>query len=222
MSSRLRPFALMVFLAATATAGVRADDAPLPDDRTVSALLAGGDPAPARRAALALGAECDRTRAAAACYGAAHARYVEAALALGGDRDAAIEALVDCGVRLAPLASDAAWGAEAKALLSGCYGMSIALNPMKGMTLGPESARLVEQALAAAPDNPRVHYFAAMRLARTPPAWGGDPAKALEHARRAQALAATAPTPGMPTWGASEAAHLAAELAAKAAPAADR
>lgn len=212
---------LALCLASIVGAPAQADE-PLPDDRTVSALFAGGDPAPANRAALALGAVCDRTRAAADCYRAAHARYVEAALALGGDRDAAIDALVDCGVRLAPLATDPAWGAEAKALLSGCYGMTIALNPMKGMTLGPESARLVAEALAAAPDNPRVHYFAAMRLARTPPAWGGDPAKALEHARRAQALAEAAPATGVPGWGAVEAARLAAELASPAAPAATK
>jgi hypothetical protein len=87
---------------------------------------------------------------------------------------------------------------------------------MKGMTLGPDSARLVAEALDAAPDNPRVHYFAAMRLARTPPAWGGDPVKALAHAKRAQALAVAAPADAMPGWGAAEAAHLIGELEAKA------
>jgi hypothetical protein len=220
MFRHAHPFALLLLAGACAQAA----DAPseLADDRAVSALFAGGDPAPAGRAATALGAECERTRDAGFCYRAAHARYVEAALAFRVDRDAAVAALVDCGVRLAPLAGDATWAAEAKALLSGCYGLSIALNPMKGMSLGPESARLVAEALAAAPDNPRVHYFAAMRLARTPPAWGGDPAKALEHARRAQALAEATPAPGMPGWGAAEAAHLAAELAAKPAPEADR
>lgn len=206
--------ALALCIAALGGAPAHADE-PLPDDRAVSALFAGGDPAPANEAALALGAACDRSRAAADCYRAAHARYVEAALALDGDRDAAIDALVDCGVRLAPLASDPAWGAEAKAMLSGCYGMTIALNPMKGMTLGPESARLLGEALAAAPDNPRVHYFAAMRLARTPPAWGGDPVKALEHALRARSLAEAMPADAMPGWGAAEAARLVAELEAK-------
>jgi hypothetical protein len=206
--------AVALGLACAACAAAPAPDAALPDDRAVSALFAGGDPAPANRAALALGAACDRSRAPADCYRAAHARYVEAALALRRDRDAAIGALVDCGVRLAPLAADAAWGAEAKALLSGCYGMSIALNPMKGMTLGPESARRVAEALAAAPDNPRVHYFAAMRLARTPPAWGGDAVKALAHARRAQSLADAAPADRIPGWGAAESAQLVAELTA--------
>lgn len=200
------------------TAPASASGAAALDDRAVSALLGGADPVPARAAALALGAECDLARSPAACYRAAHARYVEAALSLRGDRDAAIAALVDCGVRLAALKAEPAWGAEAKGLLSGCYGMTIALNPMKGMTLGPESARLVAEALAAAPDNPRVHYFAAMRLARTPPAWGGDPVKALEHARRARSLAEAMPADAMPGWGKAEAARLVAELEATQGP----
>ena len=193
---------------------VAAEPAP-PDDRAVSALLRGGDPAPARDAASQLDAACGRTRQAIDCYRAAHAHWVAAILSLGGARDAAVESLVGCGVRLAPLLADPAWAAEAKALQSGCHGLTIALNPMKGMTLGPESARLVAEALAAAPDNPRVHYFAAMRLARTPPAWGGDPAKALEHATRARALASTIPADAVPGWGAAEAAYLVAELEAK-------
>lgn len=214
----LRP-ATMLFLLTTfgVSLPLLASEAELPDDRTVSALLAGADPAPAATAATGLGAACDATRDAGLCYRAAHARYVQAAIELRGDRDAAITALVDCGVRLAPLVADPTWAAEAKALLSGCYGMTIALNPMKGMTLGPDSARLVAEALDAAPDNPRVHYFAAMRLARTPPAWGGDPMKALAHAQRAQALAVSAPADAMPGWGAAEAAYLISELEAKAA-----
>jgi hypothetical protein len=208
--------ALSLLLAIGSILPLHASEPTLPHDRAVSALLAGGDPAPARAAAIALGAACEQSRDAALCYRAAHARYVEAVLSLRGDRDAAITALVDCGVRLAPLQADPTWAAEAKALLSGCYGITIALNPMKGMTLGPDSARLVAEALAAAPDNPRVHYFAAMRLARTPPAWGGDPAQALDHAKRAMALAAAASTDAVPSWGAAEAAHLADELEAQA------
>jgi hypothetical protein len=209
--SMVRPalFALCIL------AGVARADAPPPDDRAVSALLGGGDPAPARDAAATLDAACAAGRQATDCYRAAHAHYVAAVLSLGGARDAAIDALVGCGVRLAPLLADPAWSAEARALQSGCHGLTIALNPMKGMTLGPESARLVDQALAAAPDNPRVHYFAAMRLARTPPAWGGDPAQAREHARRARALAEAQPAGAVPGWGAAEAARLLAELEAK-------
>lgn len=212
----LRPATMLFLLTSFGVAlPLRATDAELPDDRTVSALLAGADPAPATTAGVALDAACERTRDAGLCYRAAHARYVQAAIALRGDRDAAITALVDCGVRLAPLLTDPAWAAEAKALLSGCYGLTIALNPMKGMTLGPDSARLVAEALDAAPDNPRVHYFAAMRLARTPAAWGGDPVKALAHAKRAQAQAVAAPADAMPGWGAAEAAYLISELEAK-------
>jgi hypothetical protein len=204
---------LLALLASTATAGATGTSPP--DDRAVAAFLRGGDPAPAREAAARLDAECGRSGQAADCYRAAHAHWIAAVLALGGGRDAAVESLVGCGVRLAPLLADPAWAAEAKALQSGCHGLTIALNPMKGMTLGPESARLIDEALSAAPDNPRVHYFAAMRLARTPPAWGGDPVKALEHALRARTLAEAIPADAMPGWGAAEAAHLVAELEAK-------
>lgn len=207
--------AWILVLVLWAGAGARAADVTAPDDRAVSALLGEGDPARARDAAARLDADCERTRDAAACYRAAYANYVAAVLSLQGARDAAIDALVGCGVRLAPLLREAAWSAEAKALQSGCHGLTIALNPMKGMTLGPESARLVAEALADAPDNPRVHYFAALRLARTPPAWGGDPIKALEHALRARSLAEAIPADAIPGWGAAEASRLVAELEAK-------
>ena len=187
-----------------------------PSDIAVSAMLASRDEAALGAAATALSAACSAQRIAAICYRAAHAHYVRALLAMRGDRDAAADALVACATTLAPLGSDPALAGEAKALLSGCYGLSIALNPAKGMSLGPESARLIDAALAATPNSPRVHYFAAMRLARTPPAWGGDPAQALVHARRAQELLADQKAAAVEGWGAAEVERMLGELQAKA------
>ncbi len=132
-----------------------------------------------------LDAACTETRAAAICYARAWAAYrIASAAFANGRRDDAGPALVACATTLSAILADATWGAEAKALLAGCYGMSIALNPMKGMSLGPQTAQLIAEALATAPDSPRAHLFAAQRLKNTPKDWGGDSAKAREHAVR--------------------------------------
>ncbi len=185
-------------------------------DIAVSAMLASRDEAGLGAATAALSAACSKQRIATDCYRAAHAHYMRALLAMRGNRAAAGDALIACATTLAPLASDPALAGEAKALLSGCYGLSIALNPAKGMSLGPESARLIDAALAATPSSPRVHYFAAMRLARTPPAWGGDPALALVHARRAQELLTEQTAGAVPGWGAPEVERMLGELEGKA------
>jgi hypothetical protein len=211
----LRCSLALIFTVAVDTA--LAQPAPeLPTDIAVAAMLAGGDVAAVTAAGTALAAACSEGRVASVCYRAAHAHYVRALMTMRDGRNSAANALVACGTTLAPLGADPALAGEAKALLSGCYGLSIALNPMKGMSLGPESARLVAEALAAAPDSPRVHYFAAMRLARTPAAWGGDPAEALVHALRGRELLAGQQADAIPAWGAAEIERLVEELEAKA------
>ncbi|MEO1624058.1 MAG: hypothetical protein AAFV25_02790, partial [Bacteroidota bacterium] len=76
--------------------------------------------------------------------------------------------------------------AEPNALLSGVYGMQIALAPMKGMTLGMKSSNLLERALESAPDNPFVHLFKGNNLYYTPSMFGGDLAKSVEHFEKAR------------------------------------
>ncbi len=155
---------------------------------------------------------CTTTRDAATCYARAWAAYrIASAAFAGGKQDDAGPALVACATTLSGVTTDATWGAEAKALLAGCYGMSIGLNPMKGMTLGPQTAQLTAEALAAAPDSPRAHLFAAQRLKNTPRAWGGDPERAREHATRGLELATKASADD--AWGLGDLKWISGELA---------
>ncbi|MEL6868058.1 MAG: hypothetical protein AAFP19_26780 [Bacteroidota bacterium] len=78
--------------------------------------------------------------------------------------------------------------AEAHALLSGIYGIQISLSPMKGMTLGTKSSRLIEKALKIDPDNAFANYQRGNSLYFTPKIWGGDVDKAIVHLTKAKAL----------------------------------
>lgn len=64
--------------------------------------------------------------------------------------------------------------AEAKALLAGIYGMRIALKPMKGMTLGPKSGRLLSEAVSVDPDCALAYYHRGTSAYNTPETWGGS------------------------------------------------
>jgi len=156
------------------------------------------------------------TSAAQTCYNASLASYLLALQNMQGDSDLAAQSLQQCGRFAATAGSNAAFKPESDALLTGCFGLSIAMNPAKGMSLGPKSAEMLQQALAVAPTSPRVHYFAAMRLFRTPAIWGGDAKQALEHAERALALfdeSKSAPTEL--SWGKAEVAHLLKQIKQK-------
>lgn len=76
----------------------------------------------------------------------------------------------------------------ATALLAGCWGLRIALKPIRGMTLGSKISRELEGALQAAPDDPMVHYQLGMSRYNTPAAFGGDLDEAIEHFQRARLL----------------------------------
>lgn len=73
---------------------------------------------------------------------------------------------------------------------------------------GPRSLKLLDQARAAVPNDPRAALLRGMTLYYTPAAFGGGPAKAEPDLRRAVALFATdsARAP-QPTWGRTDA-HL--------------
>ena len=79
------------------------------------------------------------------------------------------------------------------------------------MTLGPQTAQLTAEALATAPASPRAHLFAAQRLKNTPPAWGGDPKRAREHAARGLELATQARADD--AWGLGDLRWINGELA---------
>lgn len=201
-------------------ASLALDAEALPRDSQLSALLGKGELAALITAADGWMQRCRADASAADCYQAGWAHYLVASAHMGADRERAGASAAACGEALAMHRKDADLGVENEALLAGCYGLAIGLNPMKGMSLGPESARMLAQAQAAQPNNPRVIYFEAQRLKNTPKQWGGDPAKALQLAQQAKALDASAAKAGLPAWGSSELEALIRQLT-PAQPAAD-
>ncbi|MCK5145865.1 hypothetical protein KAR48_03865 [bacterium] len=71
--------------------------------------------------------------------------------------------------------------ADALALLSSLLGNKIAFDPMLGMTLGPKSGRLIGEAFALEPNNPRVSFIAGQSAFYTPEMYGGGRDIALKH-----------------------------------------
>lgn len=70
------------------------------------------------------------------------------------------------------------------------------------MRMGPRSFKLLDEAVAAAPRDPRVALLNGMSRLNAPRAFGGGPAKAEPELRRAVALFANdKPTGGAPVWG---------------------
>lgn len=188
--------------------------ADLDNDLTLSAAFATADTEQLQDSQAALVSACEQDRLAWVCYRAMLASYHLATLSLGTDTEQASDAVVSCA-RLSVYARTAdSLAGETDALLSGCYGLSMAINPAKGMSLGPKSAELIASALRVAADSPRVHYFTAQRLWRTPPMWGGNVATALEHSLKAQALINDQPKSAQPQWGHSEIAHQLAQIEA--------
>jgi len=189
--------------------------AELDGDLALSAAFADADSTHLQQSQTALLSACEQEPQAWLCYRAMLASYQLAALSFRTDTDQASDAVVSCA-RLSVHARTAeSLVAETEALLSACYGLSIAINPAKGMSLGAQSAELIASALHAAPDSPRVHYFAAQRLWRTPPMWGGNVEAALEHGLKAQALIDQQKTPAQPQWGRSEIVHQLSQIDGK-------
>ena len=109
--------------------------------------------------------------------------------------------------------------ADAWALLSGCYGQMMGMNPMQGMSLGPKANEAMKQAKEHGPDNPRVWIIDGTSDFYAPSMFGGDKEQALRKFKKAARLAERESTtdPLMPSWGRAEAhawvgiAHMEAE-----------
>ncbi|MCS4175120.1 tetratricopeptide repeat protein [Salinibacter ruber] len=109
--------------------------------------------------------------------------------------------------------------ADAWALLSGCYGQMMGMNPMQGMSLGPKANEAMKRAKEHGPNNPRVWIIDGTSDFYTPGMFGGDKEKALTKFKKAARLAeqASPNDPLMPSWGHAEAhawvgvAHMEAE-----------
>ncbi len=114
--------------------------------------------------------------------------------------------------------------ADAWALLSGCYGQMMGMNPMQGMSLGPKSNEAMKKAKKHGPNNPRVWIIDGTSDFYTPSMFGGDKEQALEKFKKAAQLAEkeSVQDPLMPSWGHARAytwvgiAHMEAERYAKA------
>jgi tetratricopeptide (TPR) repeat protein len=77
---------------------------------------------------------------------------------------------------------------EAKALLSGLYGLKIAYSSMMGMVLGPKSGSLVEDAVKASPESALVWKLQANSKMFTPSMFGGDMNEAIKAYEKSIAL----------------------------------
>jgi tetratricopeptide (TPR) repeat protein len=81
---------------------------------------------------------------------------------------------------LETLSKDEKLKAEAKALLSGLYGMKMAHSSMMGMVLGPKSSGLIEEAVKLAPLSAIVWKIQGNSKMFTPAMFGGDIEEAIK------------------------------------------
>jgi tetratricopeptide (TPR) repeat protein len=95
--------------------------------------------------------------------------------------------------------------AETHALRSSVLGQLIN-NPLRGMTLGPQSGSAMDRALELGPRNPRVWLLRGVGAMFTPTMFGGGADRAEEYLRKAIALfPSDRPAPPLPAWGHAEA-----------------
>ncbi|MCI0432852.1 MAG: tetratricopeptide repeat protein [Gemmatimonadetes bacterium] len=95
---------------------------------------------------------------------------------------------------------------DARGLLASVLGQKIGSNPFRGMTLGPRSGRLMDEARKEAPDNPRLWLLGGIGAIFTPGMFGGGLDRAERELLRAIELFRTdAPAPPAPSWGCAEA-----------------
>jgi len=92
--------------------------------------------------------------------------------------------------------------ADAYALLASIYGNKIALNPWLGIWYGPKAGKLMEQAFATDPNNPRVHLLNGISTLYTPERWGGGTDAAEKSLKKAaEIFKAENISKILPDWG---------------------
>jgi len=98
---------------------------------------------------------------------------------------------------------------ESYALLASVYGMQIAtakIQMLAGMRLGSKSNSMMERAVTAGPNNPRVWVMRGIGALNTPSTFGGGLDKAEAHLKHAIELFATdKPEAPLPAWGLADA-----------------
>jgi tetratricopeptide (TPR) repeat protein len=99
---------------------------------------------------------------------------------------------------------------ETYSLLATVIGLSLALDPSQGMTLGPRMGELSARAAQLGPNNPRVLYLAAVAAFNTPAEYGGSVETARTLIMRSlEAFKTEKPAPLAPSWGLSDATEFA-------------
>lgn len=78
------------------------------------------------------------------------------------------------------LSKDEKLKGDAKALLSGLYGLKLNYSSMMGMVLGPKSSGLIEDAMKLDPQSPLVWRIQANSKMYTPAMFGGDMGEAIQ------------------------------------------
>ena len=133
------------------------------------------------------------------------ATYREVSLVLGrklGD----VVPILERADSVLSLAEHAGKIPESHALRSGILGMKIGTNPIKGMTLGPQSGTEMERALELGPNNPRVWLLRGIGAINTPAMFGGGLDRAAENLHKSIDLFANDhPAAPAPAWGQNEA-----------------
>ncbi len=128
--------------------------------------------------------------------------YVMQAMAMA-DKDK-VDAIIDQSEKLLEDASVISVNDEIMCVQSLCKSARIGVDPMtRGMKYSMESAKLLGQAKALNPNNPRVYYLEGQSKFYTPEAYGGGKKAAKELFEKALATYAVF-TPAnelMPTWG---------------------
>ncbi|MEA2346092.1 MAG: hypothetical protein QOF63_4261 [Thermoanaerobaculia bacterium] len=152
-----------------------------------------------------LAAKANRSRAEILLLGLAAYRVADLKL-LKGDKDGASAALSSAASVL-EARLEKGRDAELGALLGMIYGMQIRISPIRGIWLGSSADRVLGDAMAAEPNNPRPHLAAGVNLLYKPGSFGGGPDKALVQLQRAVDLysKAAASAPDAACWGGDDA-----------------
>jgi tetratricopeptide (TPR) repeat protein len=152
-----------------------------------------------------LAAKANRSRAEILLYGLAAYRVADLKL-LKGDKDGASAAL-SSAVSVLEARLEKGRDAELGALLGMIYGMQIRISPFRGIWLGSSADHVLEDAMAAEPNNPRPHLAAGVNLLYKPGSFGGGPDKALAQLQRAIDLysRAAVTTSDSACWGGDDA-----------------
>lgn len=90
--------------------------------------------------------------------------------------------------------------AEAQALLAAVYGLQIAYDASKGMSLGPKPATLLGKAIKAEPGSALIWKLYGNSKLHTPEAYGGNVAEAISSYEKALTLFESGPKEGKGDW----------------------